>query len=128
MNATPYTSAGLNYGWNTTEGSLCYPPSSGCSTAGITFPVTEYPHPEGCSVTGGLVYRGSDLGQYAGHYIYSDWCSGVLRSFELSGGSATQEQIWTDLGSVGPVSSFGSDASGRFYIVTPGTLLELVGE
>ena len=54
---------------------------SGCSVAGLTLPVLEYGHGEGCSVTGGLVYRGSAIPRLAGHYFYGDFCSGWIRSF-----------------------------------------------
>ena len=57
---------GANYGWRLTEGSQCYNPASGCSRAGLTPPVYEYTHSEGCSVTGGVVYRGCRIPRSAG--------------------------------------------------------------
>ncbi|MEO8036020.1 MAG: PQQ-dependent sugar dehydrogenase, partial [Acidobacteriota bacterium] len=50
---------GENYGWRTTEARHCFNPSANCSTNGITFPVAEYSHGEGCSITGGYRYRGA---------------------------------------------------------------------
>lgn len=59
VNAQPITTAGLNYGWNITEGFICYNAST-CNQAGLTAPAIDYPNPAGgCSVTGGYVYRGS---------------------------------------------------------------------
>ena len=116
LNAVPAGAAGINYGWNTMEGSACYG-SSTCDMSGLTLPVLEYGHDGGaCSVTGGYVYRGSQLTEIVGHYFYSDFCTGFLRSFRLDGGQATDERSW-DVGSLGAVSSFGVDGSGQLYVV-----------
>lgn len=117
INAVPAGEAGVNYGWNTMEGSACYQ-SSGCDMSGLTLPVVEYVHDGNvCSVTGGYVYRGSRLPEIAGHYFYSDFCTGFLRSFRLDGGRATDERRW-NVGSLGAVSSFGVDGSGELYVVS----------
>jgi len=112
---------GENYGWNVTEGSLCFSPSSGCSTDGITMPVLEYDHGDGCSVTGGYVYRGSALSGLQGVYFYSDFCTPFVRSFRLAGGRATEATDWTAQvdpeGRLEGVLSFGTDASGELYIL-----------
>ena len=50
---------GEHYGWDTTEGTHCFEPASGCDASAITLPVAEYGHDQGCSVTGGYVYRGA---------------------------------------------------------------------
>ena len=58
VNVQPANSAGgENYGWNIMEGSLCFDPPTNCDTTGLTLPVAEYDHTEGCSITGGTVYR-----------------------------------------------------------------------
>lgn len=116
INAVPAGEAGVNYGWNTMEGSACYQ-SSGCDMSGLTLPVVEYVHDGNvCSVTGGYVYRGSQLPEIAGHYFYSDFCTGFLRSFRFDGGQATDERRW-NVGSLGAVSSFGVDGAGELYVV-----------
>ena len=51
-------------------------------------PVAQYSHGEGCSVTGGYVYRGSNAA-LRGRYIYGDYCSGNVWSFKIAGGKAT---------------------------------------
>ncbi|MCS6844707.1 MAG: PQQ-dependent sugar dehydrogenase, partial [Caldilineales bacterium] len=48
---------GVNYGWKVMEGSHCYN-AEACDRGGLTLPVAEYDHEQGCSVTGGYVYRG----------------------------------------------------------------------
>jgi glucose/arabinose dehydrogenase len=109
---------GENYGWNVTEGSSCYEPSSGCDREGITFPVYEYPHPEGCSVTGGVVYRGCRMPDLAGTYFFGDFCTGFVRSFRLASGRATDLRDWTSgLAGIDSIAAFGADADGEVYVV-----------
>lgn len=118
---------GVNYGWNPTEGAHCFDPPSGCSVAGLTLPVLEYGHSEGCSVTGGFVYRGSAIPGLQGHYFYGDFCSGWIRSF-VYGGAVTNATDWTsELGTVGSLSSFGVDALGEIYVLSlSGTVSKIV--
>ena len=110
---------GENYGWNVMEGSHCFRPSSGCSTAGLTPPIAEYPHAQGCSITGGVVYRGCRLPGYQGTYFYSDFCTAFVRSFRMENGRAVDPRDWTAaLGrGLSSPSSFGVDAEGEVYIV-----------
>jgi glucose/arabinose dehydrogenase len=109
---------GLNYGWNFTEGSRCFSPSSNCPRDGITFPLVEYTHSDGCSVTGGVVYRGCRMPGYAGTYFYGDFCSGFVSSFRLENGRAVDQRDWTSqLGRRSNLSSFGVDAEGEIYIL-----------
>jgi glucose/arabinose dehydrogenase len=109
---------GENYGWRLTEGSQCYNPSSGCDRSGLTPPVYEYGHAEGCSVTGGVVYRGCRVPALAGSYFFGDFCSGLVRSFRLASGQASELRDWSSgLRGVDAPSSFGLDAAGEVYIV-----------
>jgi hypothetical protein len=84
---------------------------------GLTLPVLEYDHSQGCSITGGFVYRGAAIPELAGHYLYSDYCTGFLRSFRLSSGQAVDQRTWA-IGSIGNVFSFGLDAAGELYMLT----------
>lgn len=111
------SAAGRNYGWHTMEGMQCYNPSSGCNTTGLTLPVLDYDHGQGCSITGGFVYRGAAIPEVQGHYFYSDYCSGFLRSFRLSGGAAGDKRDWA-LASVGGITSFGLDGAGELYLLS----------
>ncbi len=110
---------GENYGWNVTEGSQCFQPATGCNRTGITLPVAEYGHADGCSVTGGVVYRGCRLPGYAGTYFYSDFCGAFVRSFRLVNGQATDARDWTaELGrGLSRPTAFGTDADGEVYLV-----------
>jgi glucose/arabinose dehydrogenase len=110
---------GENYGWNVVEGSRCFRPPSGCDPGAFVPPVLEYGHGEGCSVTGGVVYRGCRMPGYQGSYFYGDFCTGFIRSFRLGAGGVTDQRDWTAaLGSgIRSLSSFGTDADGEVYIL-----------
>lgn len=118
INAVAADDAPVNYGWRIMEGVHCFNATS-CNQSGLTLPVHEYSHGEGCSVTGGYVYRGEDLTGLQGHYFYSDFCSGFLRSFRVTGGSATEHREW-NVGVLGNVLSFGEDSTGELYMLTGG--------
>ena len=119
VNAVPADRAGVNYGWDIMEGTDCFS-ANPCNPAGLTLPVTEYDNDsEGCSITGGYVYRGSAVPGLTGIYFYSDFCEGWLRSFRLVAGLATEAREWV-IASIGNVSSFGEDAAGELYVLTSG--------
>jgi glucose/arabinose dehydrogenase len=110
-----------NYGWRVTEGTHCFNPSTGCDLTGITLPVVEYGHEDGCSVIGGYVYRGEAMPALAGRYLYADFCSTRIWSFVRDGGTvASALELTDDLDpahTLGNVTSFGEDAAGELYIV-----------
>lgn len=116
---------GYNFGWNIMEGSLCYDATS-CNQAGLTLPVQEYDHGNGCSVTGGYVYRGSAIAELTGHYLYSDFCRGFLRSFRYTGQGVTQRVDWLIAGA-GNVQSFGRGGDGELYLIaSSGNIFRIV--
>ena len=107
--------AGGNYGWNTMEGTLCFLPSSNCNTEGLIPPVHEYDHGPGCAITGGYVYRGTEIPSLWGKYLFADFCSGQIGSLtEISAGEWQSERL---LQAAFLLSSFGEDESGELYIV-----------
>ena len=67
------------------------------------------------SITGGYVYRGSDIPALRGHYFYSDYCAGWVRSFRYAGGQPVDQRSW-EVGDVGNVLTFGEDAEGELYL------------
>lgn len=114
----------LNFGWNVMEGLHCYEPSSNCDRTGLTLPVLEYGHAEGCSISGGYVYRGSAIPDLRGTYLYGDLCGGWVRSFRHAGGEATERG---DTGiDVGQVLAFGEDASGELYVLSGTAVYRIV--
>lgn len=117
--ATDGSGKGANYGWSVTEGTQCFPTGSSCTTTGFTMPVVEYDHNEGCSVTGGYVYRGAAIPALRGTYFYSDFCTGFIRSFRYLNGQITDHADWAGMfPSLGNVASFGEDAEGELYVMT----------
>ena len=113
---------GINYGWPITEGLHCFSPRTDCDTAGLTLPVLEIAHGDGgtCSVTGGVVYRGLAIPELAGHYLFSDYCGGYLRTLALDGSGADPVDWTEQVGVAGRVVSFGTDADGEVYVLTAG--------
>jgi glucose/arabinose dehydrogenase len=116
IDIAPARSPGLNYGWNVMEGAHCFRPAK-CDRRGLTLPVLEYDHGQGCSVTGGLVYRGRRIPWAAGLYFLSDYCSGWIWSFRYANGAVTEHKEWR-LPKVKSVTSFGEDAEGEIYVLS----------
>lgn len=119
IDVEPASAAGLNYGWNIMEGDRCYG-RDGCDQRGLTLPRVSYNHSgNACSVTGGFVYRGRAVPSIAGHYFYSDYCAGWLRSFRFANGSVTDRREWK-IPDIGHVVSFGEDSRAELYIISEG--------
>ena len=109
------TAGGLNYGWNTMEATHCYSQSVGCNQDGLILPVTEYAHgDDGCSITGGYVYRGKQFKDLVGTYFFSDFCSGKIWGMQQDGTSTWK--VAQLMSSVGGISSFGQDEAGEIYV------------
>lgn len=124
VNVEPHRDGGLNYGWNIMEGSSCFL-QAGCGEPGLTGPNLEYTHGEGCSITGGYVYRGAEIPGLQGHYLYSDYCSRWIRSFRYSNGLAVDQKNW-GITSPGNVTSFGVDADGEMYVIGGTVIYKIV--
>ncbi len=114
------STGGENYGWNLFEGSHCL--AGGCpDPSGFVMPLTEYPHGDDCSVTGGFVYRGCRLPDLRGTYFYTDYCSNRVRTLRYAGGTITEQgDKTTELRPTGGpftnLTSFGEDARGELYL------------
>jgi glucose/arabinose dehydrogenase len=117
INAEPKgSSGGRNYGWNIMEGLHCYK-SEDCRRNGLTLPVAEYDHDKGCSVTGGMVYRGRKFPQMQGTYLYGDFCSGRIWGLRQPG-EEWENKMLKDSGL--SISTFGEDESGEIYVADYG--------
>ncbi len=106
------SSGGENYGWNIMEGTHCYNATT-CNRSGLVIPVAEYDHDLGCSVTGGMVYRGAAYPELIGIYFFGDFCSGHIWGLKRSG------DRWTDIQRIDTafmISSFGKDEQGTVYL------------
>jgi glucose/arabinose dehydrogenase len=115
--ATEGSGRGANYGWNIMEGSQCLS-GEACDQDGLTLPVFEYSHAQGCSITGGYVYRGSAIPSLQGLYFFADYCEGWVRSFRHASGTALELTDWPTLRPGGPITSFGEDAAGELYVLS----------
>jgi len=118
----PRGKGGLNFGWSILEGSKCHK-KPGCSTRGLTLPVSEYLHgAQGCSVIGGYVYRGKAQPALDGAYLFSDYCSKSIYALDASkakaGAKLTPKRLLTKNGSL--FVSLGQGDDGELYIVSIG--------
>jgi glucose/arabinose dehydrogenase len=119
-----------NFGWGVVEAKHCYKADS-CDRTGFTEAVFEYGHNEGCSITGGYVYRGKALPALRGLYFYSDYCTALLRSFRMKGGKVADSWDWKAAldpeSQLANISTFGQDQDGELYVVThEGPIFKLV--
>ncbi|HEX6420600.1 MAG TPA: PQQ-dependent sugar dehydrogenase [Acidimicrobiales bacterium] len=107
---------GANLGWNEMEGA--HPFEGGSNPEGAVLPVFEYDRSEGgCSVTGGVVYRGAAIPGLTGAYLFTDYCDGRIRALRASGGATVEERTYDDLeGS--ELVSFGEDGEGEVYVLS----------
>jgi glucose/arabinose dehydrogenase len=110
---------GEDYGWNVVEGDACYEPTALCDTRGLTPPIHVYSHSEGCSVTGGYVYRGNAIKTLTGAYVFADYCSGKLTSLRPQGKDKAKD-VMLLLASGRRISSFGEDVNGEILVVDHG--------
>jgi len=106
---------GGNYGWRIMEGAHCFSPPDGCDRSGLELPIAAYDHSQGCSVTGGYVYRGSRIRALAGRYLFGDYCSG--RIWILSETTRSRWSMAAALSTDLRISSFGEDQNGELYVV-----------
>ena len=104
-----------NYGWRVWEGRSRYTDGQEVNSRGkLVFPVVVYSHSNGCSITGGYVYRGRAVPAARGRYYYGDYCSGTIWSIRVVKGKlrgAPRREPFT----VASLSSFGQDARGELY-------------
>jgi glucose/arabinose dehydrogenase len=113
----PADSQGLeNYGWDVFEGRDRFEDEEPNSRGRLVEPIVQYSHDEGCSVTGGFVYRGDAIPAAQGHYFYGDYCTGFVWSFAVRNGKAVDGKRHPF--EVDGLSSFGEDAAGEVYLVT----------
>lgn len=106
--------AGANLGWRLREGLHQF---RGDRPAGNVDPVWEYGRNRGCSVTGGYVYRGSDIADLAGAYVFGDLCTSRLWAVSIAGGAVSFRDFGVDIPGDDLVS-FGQDADGELYTLS----------
>jgi len=105
---------GNNYGWDTMEGLHCYNAAT-CDQTGLTLPVAEYDHTQGYSVTGGYVYRGSNITFLQGQYLYADYGYGKIWGLEQIGPNQYTSKVLLDTTLL--IASFAQDNTGEIYVI-----------
>jgi glucose/arabinose dehydrogenase len=118
---------GANFGWPGCEGFAG-------SCPGTTAPVFAYPHINpggnaafGCAIMGGYVYRGNQIPELAGRYLYADLCQGQLRSIQLGIPFAGGDRAESALGALNRPQSFGEDASCHLYVTNGDAVDRIIG-
>ena len=119
--------AGSNLGWNTMEGFHCYQPADGCDQTGLTLPVAEYGHDQGCAVIGGVVVRDSTQGALDGRYLFGDACSDNLWMLDPTDDQRQVPVLLLKLGR--SLSAIGEGEDGTVYATSIGNgeLLRITG-
>ena len=102
----------VNFGWDVFEGDAVYEEKEPNPEGTLVGPVAVYDHGEGCSVTGGFVYRGDEVAALAGRYVYGDYCSGAVWSIAADG---ARESVRREPIEVEGLTSFGEDGRGELY-------------
>jgi len=116
---------GGNYGWNVREGFHPFvrkggtPAKNVVSRPDMVDPIWEYHHDVGKSITGGMVYRGKQIPELVGGYLYADYVTGKMWALfydEASRKVTANREV--PLPRSIPVMSFGEDATGEAYFMT----------
>ena len=108
--------AGADYGWNVREGHCATGSTTNCGPppAGMTNPVFDYSHANGCtSITGGA-FVPAGIGwpaSYGGKYLFGDYVCGKIFRMDPSGPGFVATPFATGLG-VGSVVHMGFGPSG----------------
>jgi glucose/arabinose dehydrogenase len=106
---------GANLGWNLREGTASF---AGEEPEDHVPPVYTYATggPEGCAVTGGVVYRGDAIPELDGVYLYADSCNGTIRGLVVDAAGQLVEQAEFGIDG-GVVVGFVVDADGEVLVL-----------
>lgn len=108
------SAGGANYGWDCYEGNHPFESTDCAAASQYTFPIFEYPHSQGCSITGGFVYRGTQFPDLVGRYLFADFCSGNFWSLGSNGQGGWAATLH-GAQEISP-SAFGEAANGELYV------------
>lgn len=118
VNRQPAGVGGMNFGWNRMEGMRCY--QVACEVSDYVLPVSGYTHDPDCAIVGGHIYRGSDIPDLYGWYVFGDFCSGTIRAIDAAAASTPDAGLQDPiilLDSDAVLVSFGESRSGELYVV-----------
>jgi glucose/arabinose dehydrogenase len=104
---------GVNFGWSAYEGTDRY--NDDVSGDNVVMPVHEYEHgDDGCSISGGFVYRGTAIAALRGAYVFGDYCFTGVRAID----PAAPEKATTIVDQPPSVSSFGEGPGHELYVLS----------
>ncbi len=120
VNFEPAVEGQHNYGWRCMEGLECTGLGGcTCNAVGLTAPVFEYSHADGCSIIGGFRYRGLEIPALQGRYLFGDYCAGRVWSFAFQNGVAmdlVEHSADFGLPPGASIYTFGEDGVGELYL------------
>ncbi|HEX2071465.1 MAG TPA: PQQ-dependent sugar dehydrogenase [Thermoleophilaceae bacterium] len=107
-----------NLGWSAFEGTFRIHETHALDPRGeLIWPVATYSHDDGCSVTGGFVYRGTALPALSGRYLYGDFCSGALWTLKPTA-DGFAEDVRRERATVPQLTHIGEDSDGRIVFAS----------
>ncbi len=122
------STGGENYGWRCYEGNHPFNLGGCPGPETMVFPIHEYNHSSGFSITGGYVYRGCAIPTLDGTYFFADYVFQRLWSFTYDGNNVLnftarigELSPSTDGFTINQISAFGEDTRGELYIVDQGS-------
>jgi glucose/arabinose dehydrogenase len=118
------SAGGMNFGWRVMEGTQCtnLPGDLPCNDPSFTPPIVDYDHGQGCSVTGGYLYRGRAVPELIstssrgekGVYVYGDLCSGTIWGISATATGGVSNSVLLASGLY--ITTFGEDENGEIYV------------
>ena len=137
IDVIPHGRTGANLGWNRFEGSYEFRSTSAART-GLVWPVYEYPHVpsrsnptadakrRACAVIGGALYRGSQIPELRGWYVYSDVCSGAVFALRVRPGGGVELAELAEMPVAGAILSLAQDSAEAILVLTEAGVFRLV--
>jgi hypothetical protein len=112
----------VNFGWNVYEGRSRFSDET-LRPGKLIQPIAQYTHADGCSITGGFVYRGKAVPRLTGRYVFGDYCSGTVWSIQARGGALRKEPV-----SIPQLTSFGESLTGATLALRSGRIYASRGD
>ena len=107
---------GDNFGWSAFEGTHRF--NTDQSADGVTMPIYEYPHGDlGCSISGGVRYRGTKIPALVGWYVFGDYCSGQLRALQVKD-NGTAGRVVDLADNISGLTSIGQNGNGELFVLS----------
>jgi len=110
---------GGNYGWNFREGFACYN-GEPCGNGSMKDPIVTYQTgTDGNAITGGFVYRGNEIPNLKGVYLYADYGYGKIWALFYDKDGKPAPDLLLDGSSY--ISSFAQSNTGELYVTDLGS-------